>query len=94
MSLKIEHLAGRMMHLAPVDFERFVDKLDDETRSELTRHLDGIALNAVERGAYLWPRCACGSDNGHEDGVKHMAKNGKALWVGLLTYGAYHPISF
>lgn len=85
-----EKRAIRLMRVAPCNWEKRVNKIPRAELHDLRRTLDGIALRAVELGAYVGMRENYGCiDRGHEIAWKESRKKGKQVWVKVLGYCAY-----
>ena len=68
---------------------------DMENKQEITRLLEGIALNAGMTAAYILERDGYGcGDQGHRKAVKSLNKAGKIIWMKAFGYNAYHDLSF
>jgi hypothetical protein len=89
-----ETIARRLMRLAPVKFEKAVDRLNHGERETVTRALEAIADRAAWLARYLDERAGYGcGDQGHAAGVKSANRVGTLLWVKGFGYGAYHNLT-
>lgn len=86
--------AQRFMRLAPVDWEKAVDKLMIEERDEIRRELEGIAERAAMLAGYLDERHGYGcGDQGHSKAVKTANHHGKMVWMKTFGYNGFHPLT-
>ena len=86
--------AETLLKLAPIDWEKTVDKLKENQRDELRREMGEIAKRAAMLEGYLDERHGYGcGDQGHEKAIKRANRNGKMLWMKVLGYNAFYDRS-
>jgi len=84
-----------LFNLAPVEFEKFVDKLKTDERRELVEELEGIAIQATFAAAYVEQRFGNGNgDQGHEDAAKAANKARRQLRCDVIGYNETRDIPF
>jgi hypothetical protein len=83
-----------LLELAPVDWEKAVDKLTTSQRNEAAKELEFLSLRAAELSQYLVERHGYGcGDQGHKAGMRRANKRGKIVWMKAFGYNGYHGLT-